>query len=69
MARGLDELTGRSSRAQLGLRSSDDRKVSTNISLTSGTVSAFRRNRVCRTGPMSRRSVDRLTIINPASKE
>jgi hypothetical protein len=58
VARGLDELTGRSSRAQPGLRSSDDRKVSTNISLMSdlGTISAYRRDRVCRTGPMSFRS-------------
>lgn len=71
MARGLDELTGRRSRAQLGLGSSDDRKVSTNVSLTSdlGSVSAYRQDRVCRTGPMSCRSADRLPIIDPDAKE
>jgi hypothetical protein len=71
VARGLGELTGRSSRAQLGLRSSDDRKVSTNISPTSdlGTVSAYRRDRVCRSGPMNFRSADGLTIIDANGKE
>jgi hypothetical protein len=41
------------------------------ISLTSdlGTVSAYRRDRVCGTGPMSSRSADRLPIMDPNAKE
>jgi hypothetical protein len=71
LARGLDELTGRSSRAQLGLRSSDDpQSVDEHLThVGPGHPLSVAPGRVCRTRPMSFRSADRLPINDPDTKE